>query len=197
MHYLHKLEFDGLETYTIGTLMTLTRDCKITLLEHGNEREIISALRTINPPCGVKYRNCNPIYAYNGEPCDMGSVGGALGRSKFAGTSLLWKCHRWIQQWPEGLFCAIDGKLVSRPRIIWGEFIPRGDIRYYDRFFVEDLIFDNFEDADQIYRMGGDNNEFKLATLMKGPWPLFCGAIRDGMGVGNISKEAVPFGGLE
>ncbi len=197
MHYLHKLEFDGLETYIIGTRMTLQHDCKITLLEQGNEGEIIQALQAISPPCGVKYRSCKIDYAYKGNPCLTLEVGPLVGKSKFAGTSLLWRYHNWIQQWPEGLFCAVDGKPVSRPRIIRREFIPQGDTRYFDWFVVEDLIFDNFDDADKIYRMGGDDNEFEEAVRMTGEWPMYCGAIRDGVETGDVSKEAKPFGGFE
>ncbi len=197
MHYLHRLEFDNLETYIIGTRMTLQHDCRITLLTSGSEVAVILALRTINPSCGVKYHNCDIVYAYKGKACLALEVGPLMSRTVFAGTSLLRQYHMWFQQWPKELQCTIDGKPVSRPRIIRGKLIPRGDVRYFDQFVVENLIFDNFYDADKMYRMGGDDNEFKMATLMKGPWPMYCGAIRDGVGVGEISKEAMPFGGFE
>ncbi len=191
MYYLHKLEHDNFMNLVISTQRRPDYNCKITEMGRNVTRgSVIQDLKDSNPT-GVWYPRCNPTYRYKNVEYSQDGLQVALREPHRVVMRRLVDYYSWRQQWPEDLVSYIDGVRVERPKIIRRELISHGDLRYYDNFFIEDFKFDSAKEADQWFRKAQPDDEFILAATGRGPWPMFCGATRDGVEVGDVSKESV------
>ncbi len=194
MYYLHKLEHDNFVNFVVGSDRQPSYNCKITEMGRNIFRNpVVQDLMDIKSK-GVWYPRCNPVYQYKGIEYSQDGLPVALRETKRVVLRRLGDYYGWRQQWPTELVAYVDGVKVDRPKIIRREFISNGDLRYYDNFFIEDLKFDTAKEADNWFRKAQDDDAFILAVTGRGPWPIFCGATRDGIEVGEVSQDAIYFG---
>ncbi len=186
MHYLNKLEHDNFVNLVIGTNRNPSYNCKITTLSRNNQRSSVVCDLIETGVGGVWYPKCQPTYVYKGIEYTHNALHVGTKEPHRVLMRRIKDYYNWRQQWPEDLTAYIQGKEVGRPKINRRELIPYGDIRYFDTFYIEDFKFDDPRKADDWFRQAQNTNEFMLAITGRGPWPMYCGATRDGVLYGEV-----------
>ena len=185
MHYLHKLEHDSFVNFVIGTVRNPSYNCKITNISRNDRRSSVVRDLIETGVRGVWYPKCKPTYVYKGVEYTHSALHVGMQEPHRVLMRRVSDYYNWRQQWPEELRAYI-GTEVSRPKIKRRELIPYGDLRYFDTFYIEGFKFDDPQEADDWFRKAQNDDEFIRAVTGRGPWPMYCGATRDGVLYGNV-----------